>query len=274
MRKAEPVVVVRKISDLNKKLFVRLRLDQDRVLALAELIEAGKKLPPIEITPDNVILEGRHRTEAHELCERAEIECEIVNIDDEIEMISYAYKANAGGALPPKREDTEHTIVMLLERGANKKQVAELLDLPPSVARKYITEINSKMTRAKLTRAAGAVTDGGLTVAKAAEHYGVDPAKLKELLRGSKKANKPGIAELLRSLSALYRSVSQKNAATARRILEQFEDGDVTAKQVRQVFHQMERLQRNSSRAVADWIKRFDSIATNGHHKETAKIAA
>ncbi|HNP75515.1 MAG TPA: ParB N-terminal domain-containing protein, partial [bacterium] len=84
------------ISDLNKNLFVRQELDQNHVLYLAELIEAGVVLNPIEITPDMAVIDGRHRIEAAELNSQVEIKARIVSISDESELVARAYRANVG----------------------------------------------------------------------------------------------------------------------------------------------------------------------------------
>ena len=175
------------ISDLNKNLFVRQELDQNHVLYLAELIEAGVVLNPIEITPDMAVIDGRHRIEAAELNSQVEIKARIVSISDESELVARAYRANVGGALPPTQEDTEHTVLLLLDRGVANKRIGELLGLPASLARKYVNEVQFKLKRQHLQRAVLAVTEGGLTVAKAAEQYAVEPAQLKEALSGKKK---------------------------------------------------------------------------------------
>ncbi|HNW09057.1 MAG TPA: ParB N-terminal domain-containing protein [bacterium] len=245
------------ISDLNKNLFVRQELDQNHVLYLAELIEAGVVLNPIEITPDMAVIDGRHRIEAAELNSQVEIKARIVSISDESELVARAYRANVGGALPPTQEDTEHTVLLLLDRGVAKKRIGELLGLPASLARKYVNEVQFKLKRQRLQRAVLAVTEGGLTVAKAAEQYAVEPAQLKEALSGKKK--KWGISEIKLALSNQYRASSKRNSSICKKMIEKFEDGDVTAKQAMSIFNHLEHLQRRSARLVADWKKRFEA---------------
>ncbi len=247
------------ISDLDKNLFVRQSLDQDHALYLAELIEEGVVLDPIEITPDKAVIDGRHRIEATELNNQVEIRARVVEISDESELVSRAYRANVGGALPPTQDDTEHTVALLLDRGVAKKRIGELLGLPASLARKYVNNVQSKINRQLLQRAVLAVTEGGLTVAKAAEKFGVDPARLKEVLSGEKKKNQWGIQEIKRKMTKHYRSVGQKNAAIFRQLIEKVEDGDVTQKQAKAVFAHMEHLQRRSARSIADWKKRLEA---------------
>jgi hypothetical protein len=59
-----------RIEDLQMNLFVRWQLNEEHALYLAELIENGVLLPPIKITPDMVVIDGRHRIEAHILLNR------------------------------------------------------------------------------------------------------------------------------------------------------------------------------------------------------------
>ncbi len=257
------------LKDLQMNLFVRQALNQDHALFLAELIENGVKLPPIRITRERVVIDGRHRIEAHELNNRTEIEVEIVNVINETELITEAYKANIGGSLPPSSQDTEHTIMLLLELGEGKKRIGELLGLPAGMARRYVNEVQSKASRAKLLRATASITDGGLTVAKAAEQYNVDPNKLKEVLSGHRRKHKQGVMEVQRDLTKTYRSLGSKNAALIRSLLEKYEDGDVTERQVRDIFAHIEQLQKRSIRAVSDWKKRFDSTSTNSKIAKT-----
>jgi len=253
------------LSELQINLFVRKELNQDHVLCLAELIENGVKLPPIKITPDKVLVDGRHRVEGYDLNGIKEIEAEIIAFSSEAELIAEAYKANVGGSLPPSQQDTEHTIMLLTERKESKKRIAELLGLPIGIARRYVDSVLSKMTRAKLQRAAASITEGGLTVAKAAEQYEVEPDKLKEVLSGHRRKQKQGIPEIQRSLTRTYKSVGSTNAHALRKILEKYEDGDITEKQVRDIFRHIAILQKQSARAIADWQKRFEAM-TSGNN--------
>ncbi|OHA72014.1 MAG: hypothetical protein A3A27_01990 [Candidatus Wildermuthbacteria bacterium RIFCSPLOWO2_01_FULL_47_18] len=249
------------LKELLTNLFVRQALNQDHALYLAELLEGGVKLPPILITRERVVIDGRHRIEAYELNNRTEIEAEIVDIGTESDLIAEAYRANVGGSLPPTLQDTEHTIMLLLERGETIKRIGELLVLPPGMARKYINSVKSKISRQKLMKAAAAITDGGLTIAKAALQYDVDPDSLKEVLSGHRRKHRQGVAEIQRGLTRNHKSLSLKNAALIRSLLEKYEDGDMSGQQMRDVFRHIEQLQRQSARAVSHWKKRFDSLS-------------
>lgn len=268
--KSERRTVTAKLGDIRTNLFVRKELNEDRVFYLAELMAAGVKMKDnILVTPDLELIEGRHRKEAYELNGIAEVEVDIEPVANEVDLIAKAYRANIGGSLPPTQADTEHTVMLLLERGETKKRIGELLGLPASVARRYVNEVQSKTMRAKLLRAVTAVTDDGLTVAKAAEQHGVDADKLREALSGRRRKQKHGVAELQRALTQTYKSVGAKNAAAMRNLLEKYEDGDVNEKQTREIFAHLENLQKQSARAVADWKKRFEGMRDG----KTAKVA-
>lgn len=248
------------LKDLQVNLFVRQVLDQEHALMLAGLMEAGVELPPIQITPDRRVIDGRHRIEAAGVNLLKTIKCEVVEVADETEFISLAYRANAGGSLPPRKEDTEHTVMLLLDRGVGQRAIAEMLGLPPSLARKYVKDVQSRMARTKLQRAAEAVTDGGLTIQRAAEQYDVDVEKLREVLGGRRRKHKHGIADLQRDLTKTFKSIASRNASTMRRILEKYEDGDVTARQVHDVIAHIEQLQKKGMRSTADWKDRFAAL--------------
>ncbi len=256
-----------KISDLKLNLFVRYQLNQDHVLYLAELIQNGIKLPDIFIAPDKTLIDGRHRIDAYELNDIKEIDAEVLNVTTKSEMIAAAYKANTGGSLPPTQADTELTVMNLIECGESKKRIGELLGLPGGMARRYITDVQSRMMRAKVQRALEMVTGGSVTVPKAAEIQGIPVEKLKEALAGRRK-KKNGVTEIQRTLTGLYRSIGIKNAVTMRTLIEKYEDGDVTEKEVRNIIVHIDDLQKKSSRSITDWKNRFDAIAKNNNGKK------
>ncbi|HWQ99759.1 MAG TPA: ParB N-terminal domain-containing protein [Candidatus Methylomirabilis sp.] len=246
------------IAELKMDLFVRKGLDQDHTLHLAELIEHGVRLEPITVTPDLMVIDGRHRIEAHELNKRNEIEATVVTgLSDEADLISAAYKANLGGSLPPSPQDTEHAVMLLIERGVAKRRIADLLGLPAGLGRKYVDDVQSKIARNKVRRAVTAVTEEGHTVAKAAEAFGVDPEKLKETLQGVKRRGKQNVAEIQRRITWNFKSLSSKNASLLRSLLDKLEDGDVTDEQVNAIFEHIESLQKRAIRAIKDWKQRY-----------------
>lgn len=253
------------LKDLYVNLFVRKALNQDHVIALAELIaekvEMYTRIRVAILDGKMVIVDGRHRKEAYDLCNITHVVVDIdTSITNETELIAAAYKANVGGALPPTTGDTEQTVALLLERGETKKHIGELLGLPAGLARKYVNTVQSRLTRSKLHLAAEAIAEDGLTVAKAAEKFGVDPEQLKEVVSGNRRKTKQGVAEIQRMLTSQYRSMSTKNGCLLKKLLEKYEDSDITRRQLEEIIKHLEVLQRKSGRALADWKARFEAM--------------
>ena len=257
------------LSDLKHNMFVRKELDHEHAAYLAELIKHGTEMSDrIKVTEDLTLVDGRHREEAFQLNNILQVEVDIVDITNEVELIAEAYKANTGGSKPPTPGDTEYTVMQLLERRESIKNIASLLGLPPGLTRKFVTDVRSRMNRAKLERAVTAVVEDSLSVDKAAEQYDVDVKRLKEQIAG-RKPPKSGVGEIQKALSTSYRSISSKNARIMRKLLDEFEDGEVTAKQVTKIVLHIERLQKRSTRAIVEWKRRF-TVLTNAKGKAGA----
>jgi hypothetical protein len=263
----KPKIVTVKIADLKVDLYVRQQLNQDHALELAALLEAGVVLPPIKITSEFVVVDGRHRIEAYKVLGLAEIECEVVDgLKDEVAIISMAYQANTGGSLPPTREDTEHTITELLARKVAKARIAEILALPPSLAKKYVQNVESKVTRSKIRKVLWRVANERVTLEQASAEESVDPEKVKEAMPGGRPGRKRHslAADFQRNLTHLGKSAARKYAAILKDLLDKVGDGDVTVNQACEIFAHVERLQKANARATADWKARFDASCKNG----------
>lgn len=254
-------IVEIKISDIKQTVFVRKSLDQERAIFLGELIESGVVLPPIWITKDIELIAGRHRIEGTLLANRDTIQAEIKDVKSRIDMLAMAFMENEGGSLQPTQEDREHTIMQMLEEGANMKQVGELLKLPTSLARKYCNEVKSKSMRAKVQRAKDAVTDGGLSAPQASDKFGVDLEQLKTALGGRKKKKENGLTDVKKLMSNNYHSLSFSNNSLLKKLNLKLEDGDVSPKQVREIFDHIERLHKSAAAKISDKRRRFE--ATN-----------
>lgn len=254
--------VTRIIKDLTEDFYVRTQLDSDWAYQLAELVENGVELDPIYITRDGKVIDGRHRLQAYGAARKTEIRCKIVEADNDVELVAFALKCNMGGSMPPSKADFEHVIKELLNRGLPKKQLTDTLPmLPGSLVRKYLKDVESRMHRAQLAKAATAVAEGGLNVPTAATQYNVEEKDLKAILSSTtKRKSKNGIEELEREFSGRFRANGNRTAASLRKILEMYQDGDVSHKQVLKVFTHLEHLLKRESRAVAGWRKRFDAL--------------
>lgn len=254
--------VIRTIKDLVVDFYVRKELNHDWALQLGEFVASGVELNPIFITRENKVIDGRHRIEGHEYAGKTEIKCKIVEADNDVELIIFAVEQNMGGSMPQNQGDMEHTLQELLNRGVPKKQLTEMFKgLPAKIVRKYLTSLESRMQRVKLQKAATAISDGGLTVPKAAEQYDVPEDQLRTLINTRVKGKtKRGIEESQRQLSTSYKSLGQRNWATVRRLMEAYQDGDCSHKQMMKIFSHLEHLIKQSSRKAADWKKRFETM--------------
>lgn len=248
-----------KIADLVTNLYVRQELNEEHAILLAELLANGTALPPIKITPDHRVIDGRHRIEAHALCDRTEITAEVVNLTDEAEIIAAAYQANANGPLPPTAADNEHTIVCFLQQGVTITKIAQFMGLPTKLVRKYVEGVKAKEARARMAQAKRDVTDGGLSVPKSAEKNGVDPENLKEALGGRRQKKSDDVRSIQAALVKRAKSASSTNAALFRGLLKAFEDGDISAKEMKEIFADIKRQQAKQVRAVAQWERRFEA---------------
>lgn len=266
--------VILKIEEVRLEVYVRTKLNETKVLEYAELMEAKVNFPPIEVNQDNIIIDGRHRYEAAKLCSHDKIACTVTRTKDEADLISRAYRANAGGSLPPSREDTEHTIMSLLERGTKADDIAPMLNVPPSIAKKYIATVKSKIKRGKLVRAAAEVAAGKITVDDAASKYGLKPKDLGEFIEGNPTRKASDLEGLKRGLTISFTSSSHKSAGTLKRALDRFEDGDLSEKQVRAVFKHLSSLQERSSKAMEGWLKRFEAMIASKKGGNKVEAAA
>lgn len=260
-RRQTPGVREFPIDDLLIPFYVRQKPDQDRVLYLAELMEGGVDLDPIKVFPKNggfAVRDGRHRMEAHRLLDRKNIRAVVYPAcRDLINEIALAYKENAGGALPPSKEDTEHTVRLLLSQGVAPRDIAKLIPVPPSMAKRYVQLISMKQLRIRMKNAVSAVSDGELNAPQAAEKFKVDLDQLRKELGGRKKKGKYQGKEVRRVISSRYRSLSQYNATTLRKLFNGLEDGDVTPPTIEMAIKTMADLNRKLGSNLRGWTSRL-----------------
>ncbi|HOR57431.1 MAG TPA: ParB N-terminal domain-containing protein [bacterium] len=252
------------LRDLRVGWFVRTGLNEDHVLHLAELIEAGTELPPINITSDMLVVDGRHRIEAYKLNGLDKTKAVLVEVRDKTSLIAEAYRANIGGSLPPTPADTEHTIKLLVGSGASMKKIATLLGLPPSITRRYVGSVKAKDARRRLSEAVSAVVSQNATVEEAARLFGVNPATLQERLGGKQHGDKGrlGISELNQALTRHNKSAGQKLRSIVESAIRLYEDGDATSKEVLDLIKRVDAGLRSSLETNADKNTRFRSAYT------------
>jgi hypothetical protein len=165
-----------------------------------------------------------------------------------------------GGSLPPNKGDIEHVIQELLNRGVPKKDLADNLSmLPGKLVRKYLNDVESRMQRAKLSKAATAVVEGGLNVPTAASQYNVEEKDLRAILtKNTKSKTRGGVDEIMKEFSMRFRGNGNSTAAVLRKVLDMYRDGDISHKQVLTIFGHLDHLLKLEQRSVLGWRKRFD----------------
>jgi|SRR5262245_12054231 len=257
-------VVELPIEELDISFWVRLKPDTDRVLYLAEMYEAGVDLDPIVVwlrqeTNKYVVRDGRHRIEAKRLLDHPTIKAKIVPAPkNAAEEISLAFQANLGGALPPTKEDTEHTVKLLISQGVAGRDIAKLLPLPPSLARRYVDNVASKQAKMKLRQAIEAVADGEMSAVQAAAKYNVDIDTLRKELGGRKKKGKQAAVQIKHNLGKQYRSLSQKNASILKALFSGLDDGEVSIATIETVIAHMHEANRKLTITLRGWTQRLE----------------
>jgi hypothetical protein len=252
-----------KLKDLKTTFFIRTGLDQDHVIKLSELYEGGKSLPPIKITPNNEVIDGRHRIEALELAfnKDHEIEAEVIVSKDPVELIVMAFQANEGGALPNSRADTIHTLQMLLTRGASERSIYEYFsNTPRAVVRKWLEPAKRNLKRSLIQQGKEAVASGEGSVKEVAKKFGLDVNDLKTAIAGPKVGvDSHGLAQMKSSISSRFYAVSRANQAMVKRLIVGFADGEVNEKVVNDVLEHLEHSLTSQKRRLKDWRSRFEA---------------
>lgn len=254
-----PKTVNVSIESLQKTFYVRKQLNQDHVLHLAELYDNGVELPPIQATKTGIIIDGRHRVEALDMLGRKGVDVQYVEELDEAELIFRAMRANVGGSLPPNSADINYTIRQLLELNVTITKIADQLPFPASLVRRHITNVKTQLRREKQIKAVRDVTDKGMTVIEAANQYGVDPAAVKDIITGNRR-KRASVAELKSGLTSAYRGRSRALANVFVSMRTKYENGELPASKVDEVFDHAESLHKQAAKTMKDWRDRFAAL--------------
>ncbi len=250
------------LTAIKETFFVRAKLDEDWILQLAQLIENRQELPPIEVTKDHELVDGRHRIEAYKLNNRTEIECVLVEETDRLKLVALAFTANVGGSKPPTQEDIKFTIRTLLRDGVSRRKIIEMMPFPKEVTRRYVDDVQSAEAKQRMNQAVDAVVEGEMTVKDAAEKLAVDPIKLKETLKGKKKTVKSGrslVAQYKTIFTVQFRRLSLSNGKHMGNLVEKYRDGLVTHAEMQELYDHLGGLMEQMKRAHAGRVKRFQA---------------
>ncbi|MAF79972.1 hypothetical protein CL629_02745 [bacterium] len=250
-----------KIEDLITDVFVRTKLDDDHVMYLATLTEAGTEFDPILITPDMEVIDGRHRIEAALLFDDTEIEARVVKVADRSELITMAFEANTGGAKPPTQADIDHTIKLLMEEKLTQSEIAERIGLLPSQVKRRMTEVRKKETRRKVIAAVHDIRENDMTVRESAELHGVDPSAVKVAMSGGGRRKKVSEdrREKLAGIMKTYGSLSRKNGSLLADVMEALGEGEAKYDEVAEILSSLEKKVKGQTRALTNWRKRLEA---------------
>lgn len=255
------------IHDIQQVFFVRANLNEDHALYLAECIEAGADIPPIEVSnleehgDKPVLVDGRHRLHAYGvILDRKSIPAVFVKGTKE-ELLLRAMRANTGKALPTEGSDINLVIKQLLAMSVPKVRIIQKLSepnfpFPPSLIRRHLDTVQHQLTRDNLIAAQNAVVEG-MTVTEAAKQFNVPLSRLQTQLSGSKKrATK--VTDLMGALTKTSFSRSKIVSNIIIKALDMFDDGDLRATQVQQLLDKVEGLNKRSVKLHKDWTHRFE----------------
>lgn len=255
-------VVEVELTKLKTSFYVRKKLSDDHVLQLALLIESGVNLPPLTISYDNEIIDGRHRKAALEMLGRKTAECSIHGQRSPGEQVILALSANVGGSLPPSSDDITHSMVLLLNQGWTQRRILENMPFPREVSKKYLKTAWGVVLSAKLSAAMKAIAEEGLTVKVAAEKFGVPLEKLQEHMNPNrKKAKQQSAAWRKTHISRAYQGFHRKIAHEIQKVVEGFEDRKISEQEVFDTFDDIFDLINKGTKRVEEHRNRFLSLA-------------
>lgn len=225
---------------------VRITIEEERVLQFAMLYESkgADALPPLEVTKDFELVDGRTRYEGISLARNpvddksfTHVNCVIVEFDNEAEKLIYASKANMGGSKPPSNGDIEMVFQMLLEGGKSRKfiikEYSEIIGSKTVVQR--LDWIESKMAKQRKSAAADEVKYKGATLPDAAAKYNVNLKALQDFMSNTKKDTKKASNDV-ECMRTLFKRKHFAVASTAtkqfKQLLKKFEDGLISVTEV------------------------------------------
>jgi len=231
---------------------------------LMGLIDGGVDVGPITITPDFRIIDGRHRAEAYKHLDLTTIKARTEEDGNFLTLTGKALNANIGGSLPPTRRDLEHTMIYLIKNGAGRDKIIDEFSkyLPKSLLRVSYQRGIHAVNKQKINRAISLLTDSPtLTIKKVAELVGIDPKHIQNRIdeMNKKSANGKWLASTKTSLSRRFSHFNKSNGQLVRKIFEDFDDGEISEKELSASLEYLSQLISNQNRVWQDWDKRWRS---------------
>lgn len=258
-----------KFSDLEEPFYVRVGLEEERILFFMELFKNKAPVDPFLITESRKLIDGRTRKAALIRLGRDGYDCNIIADEEATKLIMRAFKANFGGPKPPTAEDLDHTIELLIKEGMGRrtilKEMHDKLGLPKEMTRRHLDDVQSRLAKQKLTEAASAVTDGNMSVKEAAEKFGVAANSIRSRLRANAQkkdqVTEGEINTLKGNMTKGFHSLAMKNSHAIKKAIKAYKDGVVSKSEVEQMIAHSEHLIHSLGHSVAEWKKRFQKTS-------------
>lgn len=257
-------------ADICVTVYVRKQLDEERVRFFADLYtsSAASTVPPIVVTTENKLVEGRHRIAAFKYLGESGTVCEIIECKDDFELTIAAMKYNVGGPKALTMNDVRQCIMRLLDNGYSQKKVIAHLPFPKEMCRKYVRESFTMLKHQRETMAAAEVRAGRATVQEAAHRYHLQQRVVQNAIAKQEKKESQGelsnVGSVKGCITARYQGLSKKMGRYFRQLDERYKAGDFTEAQMRDIFAHVLHQARVHLGAMEDWNSRLDvTLKTN-----------
>jgi len=249
------------LSSIKEEFFVRLELDQKRVEHFMQLYKGGTKLPPILVSRDGVIIDGRHRVAALKALDKSSVDVEWMDEADRGKLLVIALQSNLGGAQPPTNEDIVYAIEQMFDAGMIGADISKQFPWPSIITNNYLDKARLNLKEKNLRKAKAAVISQGKTVEEAAVKFNVPLGTLKDALAGGKKKRKTEAYDYKGGLTELFRSKGGAMGQIMRKIQSQWENNELSWDEVDNLVNQIEKHGKDVIRSGADWRKRLKKQA-------------
>ena len=114
---------------LDFNLYPRTEISETHARRIADVLEAGKELPPIVVQKRTLrVIDGFHRVRAHRLLKLEEISCDIIDCND-VEAYKKAVELNSAHGRPFTPYDYRRIVLKFDELGISRDQVVDILNI-------------------------------------------------------------------------------------------------------------------------------------------------
>lgn len=258
-------------ADICITVYVRKQLDEEHMRFFADLYtsSASSMIPPIKVSTDNKLVDGRHRMAALKYLGETGCVCEIIQCKDSFDLTIEAMKANVGGSKLLTMAEIRQTIMRLLEEGYSQKKTIAALPYPKEMSRKYVRNSFTMLKHQRETMAAAEVRAKRMTVPEAAHRYHlqqrvVQHAVVKQEKKDSQGGDLSNIGSVKGCITARYQALSKKMGRYFRQLDERYKAGDFSEAQMRDIFAHVLHQARVHLGAMEDWNSRLDvTLKTN-----------